>query len=148
MNLTDISRENLGNKSRKRVGRGRGSGHGKRSTRGQKGQKQRKGYSMRAVFEGGQTPMYKRFPKRGFSNADFESSYTLINVGDLDALTDLDVITAEALLEKRVLRKIEKGGLKVLGDGEVTRAMTVKAKKFSKSAVQKIESAGGKVEVL
>ena len=103
---------------------------------------------MRAVFEGGQTPMYKRFPKRGFSNADFESSYTLINVGDLDALTDLDVITAEALLEKRVLRKIEKGGLKVLGDGEVTRAMTVKAKKFSKSAVQKIESAGGKVEVL
>ena len=70
MNLTDISREDLGNKSRKRVGRGRGSGHGKRSTRGQKGQKQRKGYSMRAVFEGGQTPMYKRFPKRGFSNAD------------------------------------------------------------------------------
>jgi large subunit ribosomal protein L15 len=148
MNLTDINKVDLGNKSRKRVGRGRGSGHGKRSTRGDKGQKARKGYSMRAVFEGGQTPMFKRFPKHGFSNAEFARRFSVVNVGDLNEIADLAVVTSETLLEKGVLRKIEKSGLKVLGDGEVTRAMTVKANKFSKSAVQKIEAAGGKVEVL
>ncbi len=148
MNLTDINKVDLGHKQRKRVGRGRGSGHGKRSTRGDKGQKARKGYSMRAVFEGGQTPMFKRFPKRGFSNADFERRFSVINVGDLNEMTDLSEITPTALMEKGILKKLESEGLKVLGDGEVTRAMTVKANKFSKSAVQKIEAAGGKIEVL
>jgi large subunit ribosomal protein L15 len=148
MNLTDINKVDLGHKKRKRVGRGRGSGHGKRSTRGDKGQKARKGYSMRVVFEGGQTPMFKRFPKRGFTNTDWERRYTVINVGDLNEMTDLAEITPEALKEKGILKKLESEGLKVLGDGEVTRAMTVKANKFSKSAVQKIEAAGGKVEVL
>ncbi len=148
MNLTDINKVDLGNKSRKRVGRGRGSGHGKRSTRGDKGQKARKGYSMRVVFEGGQTPMFKRFPKRGFSNENFERRFAVINVGDLNELADLTEITADVLLEKGVLKKLESQGLKVLGDGDVTRAITVKANKFSKSAVQKIEAAGGKVEVL
>ncbi len=148
MNLTDINKVDLANKSRKRVGRGRGSGHGKRSTRGDKGQKARKGYSMRAVFEGGQTPMFKRFPKRGFSNDDFVRRFTVINVGDLNELSDLPEITPEALVEKGLVKRMESQGLKVLGDGEVTRAMTVKANKFSKSAVQKIEAAGGKVEVL
>ena len=148
MNLTDLSRVDLGNKSRKRVGRGRGSGHGKRSTRGDKGQKARKGYSMRTVFEGGQTPMFKRFPKRGFSNDDFERRFTIVNVGDLNEMTDLVEITPEVLREKGVLKKLESRGLKVLGDGLVTRVMTVKANRFSKSAARKIEAAGGKVEVL
>ncbi len=148
MNLTDVNKVDLGNKKRKRVGRGRGSGHGKRSTRGDKGQKARKGYSMRVVFEGGQTPAYKRFPKRGFSNENWERRFTVINVGDLCELTDLAEITPEVLMAKGVVKKLESQGLKVLGDGDVTRAMTVKANKFSKSAVQKIEAAGGKVEVL
>jgi large subunit ribosomal protein L15 len=148
MNLTDINKVDLGHKKRKRVGRGRGSGHGKRSTRGDKGQRSRKGYSMRITFEGGQTPMYKRFPKFGFSNENFEKRFSVINVGDLNEMADLAVVSPETLEEKGIIRKLEKNGLKVLGDGEVTRAMTVKAHKFSKSAVQKIEAAGGKVEVL
>ena len=148
MNLSDVYAVKLGRKRRKRVGRGRGSGHGKTATRGHKGQKARKGYSMRASFEGGQTPMFKRFPKRGFSNVNFATRYTIINVGDLNEMTDLHEVTPEILLEKRVVRKLENGGLKVLGNGEITRAITVKAHKFSKSAVQKIEEAGGKTEKL
>jgi len=148
VNLTDVFKTKSDRKRRKRIGRGRGSGHGKTSTRGHKGQKARKGYSMRASFEGGQTPMYKRFPKRGFSNVQFATRYTVINVADLDALKDLDEITPQTLLEKKVIKKLLKGGLKVLGDGEVTRAITVKAHKFSKSAVEKIEAAGGKTEIL
>jgi large subunit ribosomal protein L15 len=148
MNLTDVYGVKLDRKKRKRVGRGRGSGMGKTSTRGHKGQKARKGYSMRASFEGGQTPMFKRFPKRGFSNVNFATRFSVINVGDLDELKDLDVITPEVLIEKKVIKKLEKGGLKVLGDGEVTRAIAVKAQKFSKSAVEKLEAAGGKAEVI
>lgn len=148
MNLSDVYAIKLGRKRRKRVGRGRGSGRGKTATRGHKGQKARKGYSMRPSFEGGQTPMFKRFPKRGFSNVNFTTRYSIINVGDLDTMTDLEEITPEILLEKKVIKKFEKGGLKILGDGEVTRAMTVRAHKFSKSATQKIEAAGGKTEVL
>jgi large subunit ribosomal protein L15 len=148
MNLNDINAVKLGQKKRKRIGRGRGSGHGKRSTQGDKGQKARKGYTMRAVFEGGQTPMFKRFPKHGFSNVNFTLRYSVINVGDLSELTDLAEFSAEVLVEKGIIRKLEDGGLKVLGDGEATRAFTVKAKKFSKSAVQKIEAAGGKAEII
>jgi large subunit ribosomal protein L15 len=103
---------------------------------------------MRAVFEGGQTPMFKRFPKRGFSNVNFAVRYTVINIGDLNELTELTEVSAEVLVEKGIVRKMEKYGLKVLGDGEITRAITVKANKFSKSAVQKIEAAGGKAEVI
>ncbi len=148
MNLTDINAVKLDRKRRKRIGRGRGSGHGKTSTRGHKGQKARKGYSMRASFEGGQTPMFKRFPKHGFSNVIFAKRYTVINVGDLDAMKQLAEISPETLVEKKIIRKLEKGGLKILGDGEVTRAMTVRAHKFSKSAAEKILAAGGKVEKL
>ena len=148
MNLNDINAVKLGQKKRKRIGRGRGSGHGKRSTQGDKGQKARKGYTMRAVFEGGQTPMFKRFPKYGFSNVNFTLRYSVINVGDLSELTDMTEFSAETLVEKGIIRKLEDGGLKVLGDGEITRAITVKAKKFSKSAVQKIEAAGGKAEII
>jgi large subunit ribosomal protein L15 len=147
MNLSDVYAVKLGQKRRKRVGRGRGC-HGKTSTRGHKGQKARKGYSMRASFEGGQTPMFKRFPKYGFSNADFAVRLTIINVGDLNEMTELTEVTPELLVEKRIVRKLEKGGLKVLGDGEVTRVMTVRAHKFSKSAVEKIQAAGGKAEII
>jgi large subunit ribosomal protein L15 len=148
MNLNDVNAVRLGQKKRKRIGRGRGSGHGKRSTRGDKGQKARKGYSMRVVFEGGQTPMFKRFPKYGFSNVVFANRYSVVNVGDLNAMADTVEFSPEVLVEKRVVRKFEKCGLKVLGDGEVTRAITVRANRFSKSAVQKIEAAGGKAEVI
>lgn len=148
MNLSDVYAVKLGQKRRKRIGRGRGSGHGKTATRGHKGQKARKGYSMRPSFEGGQTPMFKRFPKRGFSNVNFAIRYSIVNVGDLNEMTDLEEVTPDVLLKKRIVRKLKKGGLKILGDGEVTRKMTVRAHKFSKSAVQKIEAAGGKAEKL
>lgn len=147
MNLTDIYAVDIGRKRRKRVGRGPGSGHGKTSTRGHKGQRARKGYSMRITFEGGQTPFFRRLPKRGFSNADFRTRYTIINVGDLAELEGVTEVSGAMLLEKGLLRKMESGGLKVLGDGELGRALTVKAAKFSKKAVAKIEAAGGKVEV-
>ena len=148
MNLTDVFKIKGDRKRRKRIGRGRGSGHGKTSTRGHKGQKARTGFSMRASFEGGQTPMFKRFPKRGFSNVQFATRYTVINVADLDAMKDLDEITPQVLLEKKIVKKLKNGGLKILGDGEMTRKLTVKAQKFSKSAVEKIEAAGGTVEKL
>jgi large subunit ribosomal protein L15 len=92
--------------------------------------------------------MFKRFPKHGFSNVVFTRRYSVINVGDLNELTELTEVSPEILCEKRIIRKLEDGGLKILGDGEVTRPLTVKAHKFSKSAVAKIEAAGGKAEVL
>lgn len=149
MNLTDVYSVDIGRKKKKRVGRGPGSGHGKTSTRGHKGQKARKGYAMRATFEGGQTPLFRRLPKRGFSNVNFATRYTVINVRDLqDIDSSISEISPETLLQNGLLRKIAPGGLKVLGDGELTRALTVKAAKFSTKAVEKIQAAGGKVEVL
>jgi large subunit ribosomal protein L15 len=103
---------------------------------------------MRAVFEGGQTPMFKRFPTRGFSNVVFANRYSVVNVGDLNEIADVAEFSPELLVEKGFIRKLEKCGLKVLGDGEVTRAVTVRANRFSRSAVQKIEAAGGKAEVI
>ena len=147
MNLNDVTSVSLGHKRRKRVGRGFGC-HGKQSGRGGKGQKKGKGYSMRPQFEGGPTPLFKRFPKRGFSNVNFATRYSVINVGDLNELSEISEFTPEVFLERRIIRKIEKGGVKVLGDGEVTRVITVKAAKFSKSAIEKIQAAGGKAEVI
>jgi large subunit ribosomal protein L15 len=147
MNLNAVTSISLGHKKRKRVGRGFGC-HGNESGRGGKGQTKGKGFSMRPQFEGGPTPVFKRFPKRGFSNVNFATRYSVINVGDLNELSDVSEFTPEVLLAKRVIRKMEKDGLKVLGDGEVTRAITVKAAKFSKSAVEKIQAAGGKAEVI
>ena len=149
MNLTDVYRVDIGRRKPKRVGRGHGSGHGKTSGRGHKGQKARKGYSMRLTFEGGQTPLFRHLPKRGFSNVNFAKRYTIVNVGDLNRLDEsIREVTAEVLVEKGLLRKVARDGLKVLGDGELTRALTVKASKFTRKAVQKIEAAGGKVEVV
>jgi large subunit ribosomal protein L15 len=149
MNLTDVYAVDIGRKKAKRVGRGPGSGHGKTSGQGEKGQKARKGYSMRPTFEGGQTPLFRRLPKRGFSNVQFAKNFTIINVGDLEDLDkSITEVSAEILLENGLLRKVASNGLKVLGDGELTRALTVKAAKFSAKAIEKIQAAGGKVEVI
>lgn len=135
-------------KKRKRVGRGPGSGMGKTSTRGEKGQKARSGASISAWFQGGQTPLYRRIPKRGFNNARFETKYATINVSDLDKFfNDGDVVTPEALKEKGIVKK-QLDGVKVLGSGELSKKLTVKATRFSQVAITKIESAGGKTEVI
>ena len=135
-------------KSRKRVGRGPGSGMGKTSTRGQKGQKSRSGASIPAWFQGGQTPLYRRLPKRGFNNAEFRTAYATINLSDLNKFfNDGDEVTPEVLKERGIIKK-QLCGVKVLGNGELEKKLTVKASRFSSSAVTKIESAGGKAEVI
>ena len=135
-------------KAKKRVGRWPGSGLGKSSGRGQKGQKSRSGASIPAWFQGGQTPLYRRIPKRGFNNARFTIRYATINVSDLNNyFNDGDVVTPELLKEKKIIKK-QLNGVKVLGNGELKKKLTVKANIFSASAISKIESAGGKVEVI
>lgn len=133
-------------KRRKRVGMGLGSGHGKTSCRGQKGQRSRSGYSRRWGFEGGQNPLYRRLPKRGFSNVCFETKYTIINIGDIAKLGQKEV-TPETLVAEGSIRKV-KTGLKVLGGGEISSPVTVKAHQFSESAKAKIEKAGGQAVLI
>ena len=134
-------------KSRKIVGRGPGSGMGKTSTRGEKGQLSRSGGKVPAWFQGGQSPLYRRIPKRGFNNTRFETKYQVINLNDLNRFNDGDVVTLELLKEKGIIKK-ELSGLKVLGDGELTKKVIVKANRFSSKAVTKIESVGGTAEVI
>ena len=135
-------------KNRKRVGRGPGSGTGKTSGRGQKGQKSRSGVSIHAWFQGGQTPLYRRVPKRGFNNARFTTTYATINLSDLNKFfKDGDEVTPEILKERGIIKK-QLDGIKVLGNGELEKKLTVKANRFSSTAITKIESAGGKVEVI
>lgn len=135
-------------KVRKRVGRGPGSGMGKTSTRGEKGQKSRSGVSISAWFQGGQTPLYRRIPKRGFNNAQFRIQYATINLSDLnDFFNDGDIVTPELLKERGIIKK-QLCGVKVLGNGELKKKLTIKANRFSSSAVTKIEGAGGKAEVI
>ena len=135
-------------KTVKRVGRGPGSGMGKTSTHGQKGQKARSGVSISAWFQGGQSPLYRRIPKRGFKNTRFETKYAVINLNDLDKFfQDGDVVTPEVLKERGIIKK-QLSGVKVLATGELTKKLTVKAQRFSSSAVTKIENAGGKTEVI
>jgi large subunit ribosomal protein L15 len=133
-------------KSSKRVGRGSGSGMGKTSTMGHKGQKARSG-SKKNGFEGGQMPLARRLPKGGFTNI-FAKEYTIINVSDLERLDNGTVVTAELLKEQGVIKKIEKNGLKVLGQGKLTKKLDVKAAKFSQAALTAIKEAGGSVEVI
>ena len=133
-------------KSPKRVGRGTGSGMGKTSTMGHKGQKARGG-SKKNGFEGGQMPLTRRLPKRGFTNI-FAKEYTIINISDLDRLENGTVVTAELLKKQGMISKIEKDGLKVLGNGELTKKLDVKAAKFSQTAQSAIKAAGGSVEVV
>lgn len=134
-------------KSRKRVGRGPGSGMGKTSTRGENGQKSRSGASIKAWFEGGQSPLYRRIPKRGFNNARFRCEFATINFSDLNKFNDGDVVTPELLKEKGIVKK-QLCGIKVLGNGTLEKKVTVKAHRFSSAAVTKIESAGGTAEVI
>ena len=134
-------------KTRKRVGRGVGSGLGKTSGRGENGQKSRSGYSHKAGFEGGQLPLYRRLPKRGFSNAMFKKVYAVINVSDLKKFEDGTEVTPELLFEMGIIKK-QLAGIKVLGNGELEKKLTVRAHKFSSIAKQKIEAAGGKAEVM
>lgn len=133
-------------KAPKRVGRGIGSGLGKTSAKGHKGQKARSG-SKKNGFEGGQMPLARRLPKRGFCNI-YAKEYTIINISDLNKLEDGTQVTAELLKDRGIISKIEKDGLKVLGNGELTKKLTVKAAKFTKSAEAAIQAAGGNVEVL
>ena len=132
--------------SAKRLGRGIGSGLGKTSGKGHKGQWARSGGGVRIGFEGGQMPLARRLPKTGFDNA-WKKVYTTVNVNVFEAFDDGAVVTAEILLGAGLISKIEPYGLKVLGDGILTKNLTVKAAKFTKSAVEKIEKAGGKAEV-
>lgn len=131
--------------AKKRVGRGPGSGMGKTSTRGQKGQNARSGGGVRLGFEGGQTPIARRLPKRGFTNFT-RKEYAIVNVKDLNRFEDGTEVTPALLIESGLVKK-ELNGVKILGNGELTKKLTVKAAKFSKSAQEAIENAGGKVEV-
>ena len=131
----------------KRKGIGRGSGNGKTSGRGQKGQNSRSGGGVRANFEGGQMPLYRRLPKRGFSNAKFKTTYAVINVSDLNVFEDGTVVTP-ALLKETGLLKNQLDGVKVLGNGTLEKKLTVQANKFSKEAIEKINKAGSKIEVI
>ena len=134
-------------KTSKRLGRGTGSGLGKTSGKGHKGQNARSGGGVRPGFEGGQLPLFRRLPKRGFSNARFKTEYATINLSDLNRFEDGAVVTPELLKELGILKK-QLAGVKVLGNGELTKKLTLKANKFSASAVEKIEAIGGKAEVI
>ena len=130
----------------KRVGRGRSSGHGKTSCRGHKGQNSRSGGGVRPGFEGGQTPLFKRLPKRGFTNVNHKE-YATVNVEDLNVFENGAVVTIENLQEKGLVKKVY-DGVKVLGNGKLEKNLTVKANKFSKTAEAAITSAGGTIEVI
>jgi large subunit ribosomal protein L15 len=131
-------------RNRKRIGRGTGSGHGKTATKGHKGQKARSGGSIKPGFEGGQMPMQRRLPKRGF-NPLARKEFAVVNLGQLDMFPADSVVDVEALLKSGLVSKV-RDGVKVLADGELTKALTVKAHKFSASAKEKIVAAGGAVE--
>ena len=134
-------------KEPKRKGRGAGSGNGKTAGKGHKGQNARSGGGVRPGFEGGQMPLQRRLPKRGFRNYPFRKEYQIVNVDFLNEFEDGSVVTAEELLSKGFIGDLNTA-VKILGDGELEKKLTVKANKFSESAKQKIEAAGGKVEVL
>lgn len=145
MNLSSLRPPAGSTKKRKRVGRGPGSGHGKTSGRGEKGQKSRTGYSRRPGFEGGQMPLVRRVPKRGFNNI-FRKEFALVSLERLEGLEGNE-FTPATLVERGVVSNL-RDGLKVLADGEITRAISVSAHKVSKAAQQKIEAAGGKVTLI
>ena len=146
MKLQELRPAEGSTQSVKRVGRGTGSGLGKTSGKGHKGQKARSG-SKKNGFEGGQRPLARRLPTRGFTNI-FAKDYTVVNVGELEKLENGTTVTAELLKKQGIISKIEKDGLKVLGRGELTKKLDVKAAKFSETAKKAIEAAGGSAEVV
>src|SRR5690349_13458578 len=145
MNLSNLHPPAGQTKLRKRVGRGMGSGHGKTSTRGSKGQHAGTGFSQKRGFEGGQMPLHRRLPKRGFTNI-FKKQFAIVNLGRLEKLEG-DTFNADRLIELGVIHKVG-DGLKVLGAGQLTRKITVEAHQFSKSAAEKIQKAGGTAQVI
>lgn len=147
MKLHELTPAEGSTKARKRIGRGAGSGQGKTAGKGHKGQKARAGRGMRPGFEGGQMPLQRRLPKRGFNNI-FRIEMAIVNVAALDKAFEAgETVTVDALVSKGLVKKVL-GGVKVLGNGELSKALTVQANAFSDSAKQKIEAAGGKAEVI
>src|SRR5947199_6770090 len=145
MNLSDLKPPAGQTKGRKRIGRGMGSGHGKTATRGSKGQRAGTGFSQKRGFEGGQMPLHRRLPKRGFTNI-FKKQFAIVNLGRLEKLEG-DTFNADRLVELGVVKKLGEG-IKILGTGELTRKITVEAHHFSKSALEKIQKAGGTAQVI
>ena len=146
MRLEELKPAAGATKKAKRVGRGPGSGSGKTAGKGHKGQKARSGGVKGAGFEGGQMPLQRRIPKRGFTNI-FRKEYAVVNLADFETLSESDTVTPELLKKKGLLNDM-KDGVKVLGTGKLKNKLTVRAHKFSKSAIEKIQAAGGKVEVI
>lgn len=147
MNIQSLSPAPNSTYKVKRLGRGTGSGHGKTAGKGHKGQNARSGGGVRPGFEGGQMPLIRRLPKRGFTN-NWKKVYTTINVSELNKLEPNTIVTAEMLKATGKISKIGEYGLKVIGNGELNIPLTVKASKFSESAIQKIQNAGGTIEVV
>ena len=146
MKLSNLSPAEGSNRDVKRIGRGHGSGNGKTAGKGHKGQKARAGRGMRPGFEGGQMTLQRRIPKRGFNNI-FATEYAEVNVDRLNVFEDGATVDAVALIEKGIIKK-ELDGVKILGNGELTKNLTVKAAAFTATAAKKIEAAGGKAEVM
>jgi len=145
MNLSQLKPPAGQTRNRKRIGRGMGSGHGKTATRGSKGQRAGTGFGQKRGFEGGQMPLHRRLPKRGFTNI-FKKQHVIVNLGRLDKLAG-DTFTADRLIELGVIRGV-RDGLKILGTGQLTRKITVEAHLFSKSAAEKIRAAGGEARLI
>lgn len=146
MKLNELKSPPGANKRIKRVGRGTGSGHGKTSTRGHKGQKARSGSGIRPGFEGGQMPLQRRIPKRGFNNI-FKKEYAIVNIRDLNVFDDGTEVTPFVLWEEGIINSI-KDGVKILGDGELEKKLFIQTHKISKQAEEKVLALGGKVEVI
>ena len=147
MKLHELEKNIGATQKRKIVGRGRGSGLGKTSGKGHKGQNARSGGGVSAIFEGGQTPLYRRLPKRGFNNYEFQIRYAVINVSDLNRFENGTVVTPALLKETGVIKN-QLDGIKVLGNGTLEKKLTVQAHKFSKTAIEKLEASGSKIEVI
>ena len=147
MKLHELEKNIGATHAKKRLGNGPGSGHGKTCGRGQKGQKARSGGSINPVFEGGQLPLYRRIPKRGFSNHMFKTQYAVINLDQLNIFEDGTVVTPALLKEAGIVKK-QLDGIKVLGTGKLEHKITIQANKFSTSALEKIKDSGSKAEVI
>ena len=149
MQLHDVDQGITKYKKRKRVGRGTGSGHGKTASKGNKGHSSRQGFKQNPLFEGGQMPLARRVPKRGFVNGAFRKVYAIINLDVLDVMFETGAVISEATLrEKGLVKGRYDDGVKILGDGTITKAFAIHANKFSKSAVAKIEAAGGSITLI
>ena len=147
MKLHELEKNIGATHAKKRVGRGSGSGLGKTSGRGQKGQKARSGGSINPVFEGGQLPLYRRLPKRGFTNGKFRTRYAVINLKDLNVFENGTLVTPALLKEKGIIKN-QLDGIKVLGEGKLEKNLTIQANKFSTTALEKIKESGSKAEVI